>query len=161
MSQELGYPKQVEKLKDTRFDTYTDKQLPYGDIYRGAWKGTLEAAAGHWWKVPSPVSGHVPASGRQLKILFMRFVGEDASGCQFAIVQTGAPAAAVTKGLSNGTIDYPYLEGAGAELETGSLEAPLHLIEGTVDFYINGATALTTEYAISWWGCEAPPTIQS
>jgi hypothetical protein len=153
---QLGYSKYESKAKDLGFETYTSKQLPYGFIYKGAWKGTISAASG-WWQIPSPVSGHYVASGRQMKILFLRFHTEDSSGTEFAIVQRHGPANATARGVTNGTIDYPYLEGAGAEVLTGSMEAPIHVMEGSIYFYVNTGTQ-ATEFSVSWWGCEAPPT---
>ena len=104
MSQDIGYEKRVRKLKDLGLMTYTDEQLPYGYIYKGAWKGTLEAAADNWWLVPRtgglPVSGHYVPSGQQMKMLFLRIISEDGSGAQFAIVQSGSPANAARRGNS-------------------------------------------------------------
>lgn len=160
MSQQLGYPKQVQKLKDLGLMTYTDEQLPYGYIYKGAWKGTVNVLSTAWFKIPSPVSGHQTAIGQQMKMLFLRVWTANSGGAAFAIRQIGAPANAARRGVSDGTIDYPYLEAAGAEVLTGTMKAPIHVTEGTLEFYIE-EPAQATEYSLTWWGCEAPPTIQS
>lgn len=164
MSQELGYPKVVQKLKDLGLMTYTDEQLPYGYIYKGAWKGTVNVVSTAWFKIPVtgglPVSGHYTPAGQQMKMLFLRVWTAAAGGAAFAIRQIGAPADGAARGVTDGTIDYPYLEGAGAEVLTGTMKAPIHVTEGTLEFYIETPTQ-ATEYGVAWWGCEAPPTIQS
>ena len=164
MSHELGYPKQVQKLKDLGLMTYTDEQLPYGYIYKGAWKGTVDVVSTAWFKIPAtgglPVSGHYTPIGQQMKMLFLRVWTANSGGAAFAIRQIGGPANATARGVTNGTIDYPYLEGAGAEVLTGTMKAPIHVTEGTLEFYIE-EPAQATEYGVAWWGCEAPPTIQS
>lgn len=164
MSEQLGYPKEVQKLKDLGLNTYTDEQLPYGNIYKGAWKGTVNVVSTAWFLIPRtgglPVSGHYTPAGQQMKMLFLRVWTANSGGEAFAIRQHGAPANATARGVTNGTIDYPFLEGAGAEVITGTLKAPIHVTEGTLDFWIE-EPAQATEYSVSWWGCEAPPTIQS
>jgi hypothetical protein len=164
MSQELGYPKLVRKLKDLGLKTYTDEQLPYGDIYRGAWKGTVNVPSSAWFKIPTtgglPVSGHYTPNGQQMKMLMLRVWTDNSTGAVFAIRQIGAPANASARGVTDGTLDYPFLEGDGAEVVTGTLKAPIHVTEGTLEFYIE-EPAQATEYGVAWWGCEAPPTIQS
>lgn len=160
MSQQLGYPKQVQKLKDLGLMTYTDEQLPYGYIYKGAWKGTVNVVSTAWYKIPAPVSGHYTPANQQMKMLFLRVWTAATGGAAFAIRQIGAPANAAARGVTDGTIDYPYLEGAGAEVLTGTMKAPIHVTEGTLEFYIEEPVQ-ATEYSVAWWGCEAPPTIES
>ena len=164
MSHDLGYPKRIQKAKDLGYGDYTDPQLPYGYIYKGAWKGTVNVASTDWFLVPItgglPVSGHYTPSPQQMKMLFLRVWTANSGGAAFAIRQIGGSTNATARGTRDGTIDYPYLEGAGAEVLTGTMEAPIHVTEGTLEFYIE-EPAQATEYGLAWWGCEAPPTIQS
>jgi len=157
---ELGYPKEVQKLKDLGLMTFTDEQLPYGYIYKGAWKGTVNVVSTAWFRIPAPVSGHYTAAGQQMKMLFLRVWTAATGGAAFAIRQIGGSVDAAARGTPDGTIDYPYLEGAGAEVLTGSMKAPIHVTEGTLEFYIEEPTQ-AFEYGVAWWGCEAPPTIES
>lgn len=154
----------MAKQKDLGLMTYTDEQLPYGYIYKGAWKGTVNVVSTAWFLIPRtggrPVSGHYTPSGQQMKILFLRVWTAESTGAAFAIRQHGSPSNAASRGVRDGTIDYPYLEGAGAEVLKGTLKAPIHVTEGTLDFWIE-EPAQATEYGVAWWGCEAPPTIQS
>lgn len=161
---QLGYEKIVKKQKDLGFHTYTDEQLPYGYIYKGAWKGTVNVSSTDWFQIPAtgglPVSGHYTVAGRQMKMLFLRLWTANSGGSAFAIRQIGGNSNSTARGVTDGTIDYPYLEGAGAEVLTGTMKAPIHVTEGTLEFYIE-EPAQATEYGLSWWGCEAPPTIES
>jgi len=169
----------VKKLyKDIGLQREVEEALPYA-VVGGAWEGSLDARPMYDDFYYTPLSYVVP-TGQQLKILFLRVWTQETSGARFAIVQenpsttglTGTteahpevgsvpPGAAVT---DTPTVrDYPMLEAAGAEILTGSLIEPVHVLEGSIDFNIlalwPGAAApeaggdLTgSRYGISWWG---------
>ena len=51
-------------------------------------------------------------------------------------------------------------EAAGAEVLSGDLRKPVHVLEGSIDFRILGPTpspATGAKYGIVWWGVEAGP----
>lgn len=154
MSQVFGYDKNVKKLKDLGLKEYVDEQLPYGFIYKGAWKGSIGETA-DYWRIPAPVSGHYVPLGRQMKILFIRVWGEGA--VTFALRQFAGGPNAQARGVTDGTIDYPMLEAAGAEvIGPQPLNAPIHVMEGTIDWYIQGVVPTANFYGVAWWGVEAP-----
>jgi hypothetical protein len=62
----------------------------------------------------------------------------------------------VVGSVPSGVRDYPMLEAAGAEVLHGSLVDPVHVLEGSVDFQLEGfqPVAGANNYEIVWWGCE-------
>ena len=159
-------------IKDIGLQREVEEALPYA-VVGGAWEGSFEESMvnGSWLNALN----YLVPSGHQLKILFLRVWTQEASGARFAIVQTN-PSSNNTPGHSAATTwpvvgntptgyrDYPMLEAAGAEVLTGNLKAPVHVLEGSVDFrvlaqypgdligqeHFNPATG--ARYGISWWG---------
>ena len=123
-------------------------------VVRGAWEGSLDAPLGP--DEYKTVLSHVVPAGKQLKILFLRVYTQNPDGCRFAIVQTAqtgdvgsAPA---------GVVDYPFLETAGCEVLRGSLEEPVHVVEGSIDFRLLGPLpAAGYKYGVVWWGVQENP----
>ena len=131
-------------------------------VVRGAWEGSLDASLG-----PDDyltVLSHVVPAGKQLKILFLRVYTQNPDGCRFAIVQTNPTAAGQTGDVEAypvvgsapaGVVDYPFLEAAGCEVLRGSLEEPVHVVEGSIDFRLLGPLdAAGYKYGVVWWGVE-------
>jgi len=142
----MSYIRQLKKLYDLGKREYVDEKLPY-KVVRGAWKGTLDVAN----KV---VSNYVVEAGKQLKILFLRVWTEYSGGATFKITQT-----AQTGDLGSapsGTVDYPFLEAAGAEvIGPVPLNSPIHVLEGSIDFIIQDplpSQSTTNKFGLVWWG---------
>lgn len=165
-------------IKDIGLQREVEMALPYS-VVGGAWEGSLTVGPMFDDFFYTPLNYVVPA-GQQLKILFLRVWTQESSGARFAIVQenpsttglTGTteaypvvgsvpPGAAITD--TPRTRDYPMLEAAGAEVLTGSLLDPVHVLEGSIDFNVlalwPGAAAQAaagdftgSRYGIVWWG---------
>lgn len=165
---------QIKKklIKDIGLQREVEEALPYA-VVGEAWEGSFDAQPMYDDLYYTPLNYIVPA-GHQLKILFLRVWTQEAGGARFSIVQTNPtsgtgypvvgsvpPGAAVT---DTPTVrDYPMLEAAGAEILTGSLVDPVHVLEGSIDFNIlalwPGAAAdeadanfTGSRYGIAWWG---------
>ena len=164
--------------KDIGLQREVEDALPYA-VVGGAWEGSFDAQPMFDDLYYTPLNYVVPA-GQQLKILFLRVWTQESDGARFAIIQenpsttglTGTteaypvvgsvpPGAAVTDTPT--ARDYPMLEAAGAEVLTGSLIDPVHVLEGSIDFNVlalwPGAAAQAaagaftgSRYGISWWG---------
>jgi len=164
--------------KDIGLQREVEDALPYA-VVGGAWEGSFIAQPMYDDLFYTPLNYVVP-TGQQLKILFLRVWTQEPSGARFAIIQenpsttglTGTveaypvvgnvpPGAGVTDTAT--ARDYPMLEAAGAEVLTGSLVEPVHVLEGSIDFNIlalwPGAAAAAaagdftgSRYGIAWWG---------
>lgn len=161
--------------KDIGLQREVEDALPYA-VVGGAWEGSLDSQAMYGEEYYTPLNYVVPA-GQQLKILFLRVWTQESSGARFAIMQTNPSAAGMTGDTEAHPVvgsvppgaavtdtvtprDYPMLEAAGAEVLTGSLIEPVHVLEGSIDFNIlalwpgapvNGAFT-DARYGITWWG---------
>jgi hypothetical protein len=129
--------------------------LPYGDIVKGAGKATYQASG------DKQLASILIPGGQQLKLLFLRLWTQTPAGAIFEIVQTaqtGDLGSSPPGGIHHPTvtsahIDYPMLEAAGAEvLGPQPLEAPIHVLEGSVDLYIQDAVASPYYYGWAYWG---------
>jgi hypothetical protein len=143
--------------------------LPYA-VVGGTWEGSLEHSL-HLNVDYKTLLNHVVPAGQQLKLLFLRIWTQDA-GAIFSIVQSNPAAAGLTDPIeafpvvgsvppyvagATAVRDYPMLEAAGAEVLRGSLMDPVHVLEGSIDFRLQGPTpALPTgnKYSLTWWGVE-------
>ena len=129
--------------------------LPYGDIVKGAGKATYTASGDkHLASILIP-------GGQQLKLLFLRVWTQTPTGAIFEILQsaqTGDLGSSPPEGIhwpavAAAYIDYPMLEAAGAEiLGPQPLDSPIHVLEGSVDLYIQEAVASPYYYGFSYWG---------
>ena len=129
--------------------------LPYGDIVKGAGKATYQTSGDkHLASILIP-------GGHQLKLLFLRVWTQTPTGAIFEIQQTAQPGdlgASPPGGIHHPTVasafrDYPMLEAAGAEiLGPQPLDAPIHVLEGSVDLYIQNAVASPYYYGWAYWG---------
>ncbi len=129
--------------------------LPYGDIVKGAGKATYtESGDKHLASILVP-------GGQQLKLLFLRVWTQETSGAIFEILQTAQtgdlgsspPGGIHWPDVAAAIIDYPMLEAAGAEiLGPQPLDSPIHVLEGSVDLYIQNAIASPHYYGWSYWG---------
>ena len=151
--------------------------LPYA-VVGGAWEASFEAHHDSYKAL-----NHVVPAGQQLKILFLRVWTQESGGAKFSIVQTnpldtgetGAIEASPVVGnvppfasghprydsaVLTATRDYPMLEAAGAEVLTGGLRVPIHVLEGSIDFNVlyTPATPTDARYGIVWWGVEKIPS---
>lgn len=132
-----------------------EKEYPYGDIVKFAFKGSFTTMGD---KLLSNVL--IPA-GRQLKLLFLRVWTQTAGGAIFEIRQTAqlgdlgsSPPGGFDHPLvTTAIIDYPMLEAAGAEvLGSQPLDSPIHVLEGSIDFLIQAAIASPDYYGLAYWG---------
>ena len=169
---------QKKLVKDIGLQREVFEALPYA-VVGGAWEGSFDAQPMYDDLYYTPLNYVVPA-GQQLKILFLRVWTQESSGARFSIIQenpsvaglTGTteaypvvgsvpPGAAVTDTPT--PRDYPMLEQAGAEVLTGSLVDPVHVLEGSIDFNVlalwPGAAAdeadanfTGSRYGLVWWG---------
>ena len=164
--------------KDIGLQREVEDALPYA-VVGGAWEGSFENQPMHHDAVNNvdfyytPLSHIVPA-GQQLKVLFLRVWTQANDGARYSVYQTnpvalGAPGAVeaypVVGNVPQGARDYPMLEAAGAEILTGSLIDPVHVLEGSIEFRVlalwpgsDAAIAHTgARYGIVWWGVEKIP----
>lgn len=171
---------QIKKnlIKDIGLQREVEEALPYA-VVGGAWEGSFVAQSMYDDLYYTPLNYVVPA-GHQLKILFLRVWTQQSSGARFAIIQTNPSTAGLTGAVEAypvvGSVppgaavtdtptarDYPMLEQAGAEILTGSLIEPVHVLEGSIDFNIlalwpgaadaDAAGSFTgARYGIAWWG---------
>jgi len=167
-------------VKDIGLQREVEEALPYA-VVGDAWEGSLGEDSRLLYDdlFYTPLNYVVPA-GHQLKILFLRVWTQETTGARFAIVQENPSAAGMTGTVEAypvvGSVppgaavtdtpevrDYPMLEAAGAEVLTGSLIEPVHVLEGSIDFNIlalwPGAAAEAAagehtgaRYGIAWWG---------
>ncbi len=161
-----------KQLKDLGLQREVFEALPYA-VVGGAWEGSLTSPLADGDYIT--VLNHVVKSGRQLKILFLRVSTQETVGARFRIVQTNPSAAGETGTVeaypvvgavppytagSSATRDYPFLEAPGSEVLRGSLKDPVHVLEGSIDFQLLGATpspATGSYYSLVWWGVEKTP----
>jgi len=159
----------LKMLKDLGLQREVMEALPYA-VVGGTWEGSLTSplSAGEYMTVLN----HIVPAGQQLKILFLRIWTQEDTGARFRIVQTNPSAEGETGTVeaypvvgsvppySDGQSairDYPFLEAPGAEVLRGSLKDPVHVLEGSIDFQLLGATpspATGSYYSISWWGVQ-------
>uniref|UniRef100_A0A6M3M508 Uncharacterized protein n=1 Tax=viral metagenome TaxID=1070528 RepID=A0A6M3M508_9ZZZZ len=149
-------------IKDEGLKRMVYESYPYR-VVRGAYDGSMDET-----KTLYTALTHIVPTGHQLKILFLRVWTQEAGGAVFRINQTNPTALGTTGEVEAypvvgsapaGVVDYPMLEAAGAEVLTGNLHQPVHVVEGSVDFSIlrtpNPATG--NRYGIVWWGFEELP----
>jgi len=153
-------------VKDLGLQREVMEALPYA-VVGGAWEGSFETPlAKDEYKT---VLSHIVPAGKQLKILFLRVWTQENGGARFSIVQTNptttgqtgsVEAYPVVGSVPSGVRDYPMLEAPGAEVLHGSLKDPIHVLEGSIDFRVLGATpspATGSYYSITWWGIQKVP----
>jgi len=153
-------------VKDIGLQKEVMEALPYA-VVGGTYEGSLSSPL-----LPGTFSvllNHIVPSQHQLKILFLRIWTQEAQRARFSIVQTNPMATGqtgtvegypVTGSVPQGIRDYPMLEAPGAEVLRGSLVDPIHVLEGSIDFRLLGATAITAtgaRYSLTWWGVEKTP----
>jgi hypothetical protein len=152
----------MDQLKDLGLQREVMKALPYA-VVGGAWESSFTAISDKYTAL-----NHIIPHGQQLKILFLRVWTQEARGAKFSIEQTNPTATGqtgtvegypVVDSVPDGVRDYPMLEAAGCETLRGSLEDPIHVLEGSVDFNVLFVTAPLTgaRYGIVWWGVEKIP----
>jgi hypothetical protein len=152
-----------KQIKDIGLDKEVMEALPYA-VVGGAYEGSLSSPlVGDLYRV---LLSHIVPTGHQLKILFLRIWTQEATGARFSIVQTNPTLAGqtgtveafpVVGSVPQGVRDYPMLEAPGAEVLHGSLVDPIHVLEGSIDFRLLGATptpATGDRYSLTWWGVE-------
>jgi len=154
----------LNKIKDLGLQREVMESLPYA-VVGGAWEGSLENSLGP--DEYKTVLNHIIPSGQQLKLLFLRVWTQDTGGAIFSIVQTNPTATGqtgdveaypVVGSVPSGVRDYPMLEAAGAEVIHGDLKAPIHVLEGSIEFRIQGPiTADGDKYGVVWWGVQKSP----
>ena len=164
--------------KDIGLQREVEDALPYA-VVGGAWEGSFENQPMHDDFHFTPLSHIVPA-GQQLKVLFLRVWTQAPGGSRYCIYQTNPAALGATGAVeafpvvgnvppfNNGSAaarNYPMLEAAGAEVLTGSLIEPVHVLEGSIEFRILAlwpgnevaGTHTGSRYGVTWWGVEKVP----
>lgn len=148
----------MQKVLGQKYDKgkkeIVDDFLPYGDIVKGAFKGTFESHG------DKHLASILVPGGQQLKLEFLRVWSQEPSGAIFYIQQTSQtgdlgsspPGGIHHPTVTSAVIDYPMLEAAGAEVLSKPLEAPIHVLEGSVDIYIQDAIASPYYYGMAYWG---------
>jgi hypothetical protein len=158
----------LQKNKDLGLNRQVLEALPTA-VVGGAFEGSLwnQIGWGGFWVLLN----HIVPHGQQLKILFLRVTTSDAGGALFQIVQTNPAAAGATGAVeafpvvgsvppftagATAVRDYPTLEAAGAEVLHGSLKDPIHVLEGSIDFRLQGFQVgpSSNRYGLVWWGVE-------
>lgn len=137
-------------VKDLGLQRKVMDALPYA-VVGGHWKGTFTEVLDE-----CTVLNHIVPAGQQLKLLFLRVWTQNTNGAVFTITQTNT-GYTVVGSVPSGVRDYPMLEGAGAEVLHGSLRAPIHVFEGSVDFGLQHVESNPQYYGIVWWGVEKIP----
>ena len=129
--------------------------LPYGDIVKYAFKGTFDTGG------DKHLSSILVPPGMQLKLLLLRVATQEPTGAKFYIkqtAQTGDLGSSPPGGYDHPTvpaayIDFPMVEAAGAEvIGPQPLNAPIHVCEGSIDFYVQDPKASPYEYILAYWG---------
>lgn len=149
-------------IKDLGLQKEVMEALPYA-VVGGAWEASFQTPVDSYTALT-----HVVPAGQQLKILFLRVWTQETGGAIFSIVQANPTAAGQTGAVEaypvvgsvpQGVRDYPMLEAAGAEVLHGSLEAPIHVLEGSITFNVLHLPTPSTgaRYGIVWWGVEKLP----
>ncbi len=160
-------------VKDLGLQREVFEALPYA-VVGGAWEASFYAVMTGTEYFAA--LRHIVPTGHQLKVLFLRVWTQEASGARFSIYQTNpaetgatgdVEAYPVVGSVPSGVRDYPMLEAAGAEVLTGSLVDPVHVLEGSIEFRVQaqlpgspdgvdiGATG--SRYGITWWGVQKNP----
>lgn len=156
-----------EKIKDLGLQREVFKSYPYA-VVGGAWEASFQEHHDSYTALT-----HVVPAGLQLKILFLRVWTQEEGGAKYQIVQTNPAAIGLTGAIEAfpvvgsvppyvaGTAvrDYPMLEAAGAEVLTGNLEQPIHVLEGSINFNVlyTPATPTGARYGIVYWGVQKIP----
>lgn len=149
-------------IKDEGLKRMVYESYPY-KVVRGGYDGSFSSPATIFTAL-----NHIVPNGQQLKILFLRVWTQETGGAVFRIWQTNPSATGLTGTVEAypvvgsapaGIVDYPMLEAAGAEVLTGNLHQPIHVVEGSVDFSIlrSPTPATGARYGIVWWGFEELP----
>lgn len=150
-------------LKDLGLQREVFEALPYA-VVGGAWMASFDAPSTLFTAL-----SHIVPANHQLKILFLRVWTQEPGGAKFSIIQanptavgqTGSDVEAfpVVGSVPSGARDYPMLEDAGAEVLRGSLEMPVHVLEGSINFNVlfTPTPATGSRYGLVWWGVEKIP----
>jgi len=151
----------LKMVKDLGLQREVMEALPYA-VVGGAWEGSFTANYDRYTALT-----HVVPAGQQLKVLFLRVWTQDPNGAKFSIVQTNPTAKGQTGAVEaypvvgsvpSGVRDYPMLEAAGAEvIGPQPLNAPIHVLEGSINFNILYAKATPYHYGIVFWGVQKIP----
>lgn len=148
--------------KDLGLQRDVYEALPYA-VVGGAWEASFLSPRDLYTALI-----HIVPAGQQLKVLFLRVWTQEAGGAKFSIVQTNPTAIGATGtveaypvvgSVPSGTRDYPMLESPGAEVLRGSLEDPVHVLEGSITFNVlyTPTPATGARYGIVWWGVRKIP----
>jgi hypothetical protein len=152
--------------KDLGLQRIVYTALPYA-VVRGAYEGSFTNITDLYTAL-----NHIVPHGQQLKILFLKVWTQNADGAKFSIVQSNPTATGqtgtveahpVVGSVPSGVCDYPMLEAAGSETLRGSLEDPVHVCEGSINFNILYITAPLdgSRYGVVWWGVEKIPEVKN
>ncbi len=164
--------------KDIGLQREVEDALPYA-VVGGAWEASMEFSMADTQYLAA--LQHIVPAGQQLKVLFLRVWTQETFGARYSIHQTNPAALGATGAVeafpvvgnvppfndgATATRDYPMLEAAGAEVLTGSLIDPVHVLEGSIEFRVlaqypggDGAVPVPVgaRYGIVWWGVEKVP----
>lgn len=140
-SEQEGYGKSVKKLYNKAFHEFEDERISNANV-RQSVPISVEADG-------TIVTITIP-TGQQLRLIYLNFRLWEGTG-RLIITQTGGTAHA----LPTGQVDC--LE-SGTQL-LGTLKDPIHILEGTVTFAIEGVTGYVATGCLSFWGDQNKPQI--
>ncbi|GAH94950.1 unnamed protein product [marine sediment metagenome] len=152
-----GYTKIVKKLYNNAFFEFEDERIPNANV---RFSTKVEGTTPEYGK-PAPTSQTIVTitipAGEQLRLLYLNFGSKDTENpAQLIITQSGGTAHA----LPEGQVDALMIPAGGPPIiQRGTLEAPVHILEGTVTFAIQTPIA-GAEYLLSLWGDQNAPQIQ-
>lgn len=148
-----GYTKFVKKLYNKAFYEFEDERIPNANVRFSDKHVCTEEEAGAYGFVFATIT--VPA-GYQLRLLYLNFWTKDPKNPgQLIITQSGGTA----HGLPAGQVDAIMVPGLGRYIYKGSLESPIHILEGTVTFQVQNPVA-GEEYGLSFWGDQNKPQVE-
>ncbi len=153
-----GYTKVVQKKYNKAFYEFEDARIPNANV-RFSTKHTITPEeAGAYGAVLTIIT--IPA-GMQLRLLYLNFWSKDTENpAQLIITQSGGTAHALPEGQVDALmVPALGLGGPNPLVIQGTLEAPIHILEGTVTFQLQNPTA-GAEFGLSLWGDQNKPQIQ-
>lgn len=138
-----GYTKVVHKKYNKAFDEFEDERISNANVrFSEKVTGAYGAVAGQ-----DVTTITVPA-GLQLRLIYLNFWCKDPDEyAQLVIEQTGG----TSHGLPDGQVDAIMASKGVPYTKLGTLENPVHILEGTVKFTIQNPKE-GAEYGLSIWG---------
>lgn len=152
-----GYTKVVHKKYNKAFYEFEDERIPNANV---RFSEKVEGAAPPYGEEATAtqtiVAITIPA-GEQLRLLYLNFWSKDTENpAQLVITQAGGTA----HGLPEGQVDALMIPAGGNPIILqGTLQKPVHILEGTVTFALQDPTT-GAEYSLSFWGDQNAPQVE-